>query len=349
MRFSIVVLWFALVAAACASPAAPVTPGGHATPLARLRAGTVDEARALLGRSDGFTARMSPADRSFRVKQPVPVTEAALLGFAAAQAQGFTPAELARLDRARAVIETGLTRRGLTLEPFLPAEVLVIKTTGDEEFGMPYTRQNAIVMPAGSLRQISDDRLPLVLAHELWHVLSRNSPALRAATYAVIGTTAATGFTMPSEVAARYITNPDGPDIAFRVPVQLATGTAWVMALLDFKAPGFTADASDDFMELIELRFLELTADGSGAWQPARDAAGALITHDPGATPFAPCYGQNTDEIVHPDEVVASSFALLALGDLPARPKVATPALLDDLAAMIKDGAKHVPELRCRY
>ncbi len=314
-----------------------------------MHAGTPEEARAVLGRSDGFTQRMSAADRSFRLKQPLPVTEAALLGFAAAQAQSFTPAELTRLDRARTIIEAGLARRGLTLEAFLPADVLIIKTTGDEEYGMPYTRQNAIVMPAEALGRINDDVLPVVIAHELWHVLSRHAPALREAAYAVIGTTAAAGFTMPSEVAGRYITNPDGPDVAFRVPVQLATGTAWVMALLEYKSPGFTAGGTGNLMEIIELRFLELAPDASGAWQPARDGSGALVVHDPGATPFGPCYGQNTGEIIHPDEVVAQSFALLALGDFPARPKVNTPALLDDIAAVFLDGAKHVPELRCRY
>lgn len=343
--------WFALsvVAVACSAPAAPVAPGKPDTPLARVRAASSDEARAVLGRSDEFTRRMSPADRSFRLKQPLPLTEAALLTFAAAQAQSFSPAELARLDRARAVIEAGLAGRGLALKRFPPAEVLIIKTTGDEEYGMAYTRQDAIILPSAVLARVGDDRLPIVIAHELWHVLSRHSPALRDAAYAVIGTTAASGFTMPPEVAARYITNPDGPDVAYRVPVQLPTGTAWVMALLDYTAPGFTAGGTGNLMELIELRFLELVPDASGAWQPLRDGSGALVVHDPAATPFAPCYGQNTSEIVHPDEVVAESFALLAVGDLPARPRVATPALLDDLARVISDGAKHIPELRCRY
>jgi len=58
---------------------------------------------------------------------------------------------------------------------------------------------------------------------------------------------------------------------------------------------------------------------------------------------------ENTDEIVHPDEIIAQRFALVALGDFPGRPKVNTPALLDDLAAVIADGARHVPERRCRY
>jgi hypothetical protein len=347
------VRWLALavVVAGCSSAAAPVAAGRRGAPLARMHAGTVDEARAVLGRSDGFTERMSPADRSFRLKQPLPVSEAALLSFAAAQAQGFTAAEVARLDRARAVIEAGVAKRGLglALEGFLPAEVLVIKTSGDEEYGMPYTRQNAIVIPAGVLGRISDDVLPMLIAHELWHVLSRHSPGLRDAAYAVIGTTAASGFTMPSELAARYVTNPDGPDVAFRVPVQLASGNAWVMALLHYSAPGFTEGGSGNLMEVLELRFLELVQDDAGRWQPARDGGGGLLTHGLETTPVGPCYGQNTSEIIHPDEVMAQSFALLVLGDFPARPKVNTPALLDDLAAVIGDGARHVPELRCRY
>jgi|GEM_PF-348427 len=341
-----IVLALALIACTSTPPVVAPTTG---TPLARMRAGTRDEARAVLGRSDDFTRRMSPADRSFRTKQALPVSETQMLSFAAAQAQGFTPAELARLDRARAVIEAGLAKRGLTLAPLLPADVLLLKTSGDEEYGMPYTRQNAIVLPAGALAQIGDDLLPMVIAHELWHVVSRHAPALRDATYAVIGTAPAPGFTMPAELAARYTTNPDGPDIAFRVQVPLPSGPAWVVALIDYKAPGFVAGGSGNLMEVIELRFLELVADSAGAWQAARDASGALVTHDPSATPFAPCYGQNTEEIVHPDEIIAQSFALLAIGELPARLQVTTPALLDDIAAVIADGGKHTQERRCRY
>src|SRR5262245_12935468 len=115
MWFSVVVRFLLVAAfAACAStpvrpvapsaPAAPTTAATPGRPLARMRGATADDGRAVLGRSDGFTQRMSAADRSFRLKQPLPVTEAAMLSFAAAQVQGFTPAEVARLERIRGAI-----------------------------------------------------------------------------------------------------------------------------------------------------------------------------------------------------------------------------------------------------
>jgi hypothetical protein len=338
-------LVISLVAAACAP--APVAPGRSASPLARLRAATAEEARTVLGRSDAFTARMTPADRSFRTKQPGPVTEAAMLSFAAAQAQAWTAPELAVLDRIRGQIEAGLAKRGLDLDAFLTEDVLVIKSTGAEEFGFPYTRQNAIVIPADRLDDPAPG-LPLIVTHELWHVMSRHSPALRDASYAVIGTAPAPGFTVPAELAARHTTNPDGVDVAFRMQVMFGDRAAWVMPLIDFKAPGFTAATAGGFMDWLELRFLEMAPDAAGAWQPVRDASGALVVHDPGATPFAPCYGMNTQEIVHPDEIAATSFALMVAPVAPASPP-ATPALLEDLAHLIGDGARHPPEVRCRY
>jgi hypothetical protein len=335
-------------AAACSSspPPAPAAPAQPSRPLAAMRIGTQDEARAVLGRSDGFTQRMSPADRSFRTKQPVPVTEAALLAHCAAQAQSFTPEEQARIERARAAIEAGLTRRGLSLAAFLPPEVLVVKTTGEDEFNAPYTRQNAIILPAGALAHMDDALLDIVLAHELWHVVSRHSATLRAAAYAIIGTTSAPGFTMPAEVAEHYITNPDGPDVEFRMATKVDGKPAWVMALLSFKAPSYTAGAGVNLMELFDLRFLELAANAAGKWQPARDAAGGLIFHPPSMALLGACYGQNTGEIVHPDEIIAQSFALMLV---PGTQKIKTPALLDDIAAVIRDGAAHPPEVRCRY
>jgi len=334
-----------LVAAACAST--PAAPAKSASPLARLRAATAEEARAVLGRSDAFTERMTPADRSFRMKQPLPLTEAMMLRFAAAQARAWTAPELAQLARARGQLEAALATRGLSLDAFLTDEVLVVKTTGAEEFGFPYTRQHAIVIPADRLGDPSSG-LAMTLAHELWHIISRHAPALRDAAYAVIGTAPAPGFTIPIELAARHTTNPDGVDVAFRTQVKFGDRAAWVMPLIDFKTPGFTAGMAGSFMDWLELRFLEMATDASGAWQPVRDASGALVVHAPGATPFAPCYGMNTQEIVHPDEIAASSFALM-VAPVPAASAPATPALLEDLALLIADGAKHPPEVRCRY
>jgi hypothetical protein len=307
----------------------------------------MDEARAVLGRSDAFTAGMSPADRSFRLKQPLPVTEAMMLSFAAAQAQAWTEPELAQLDRSRAQIEAGLARRGLSIEGFRTHDVLVIKSTGAEEFGFPYTRQHAIVLPADRLAPPADG-LPLTITHELWHVLTRHSTALRDASYAVIGTAPAPGFTIPIELAARHTTNPDGVNVAFRTSMRFGDHAAWVMPLINFKAPGFTADVAGGFMDWLELHFLEMATDASGVWQPVRDASGALVMHDPASTPFAPCYGMNTEEIVHPDEIAASNFALV-VAPVAVSHAPATPALIEDLAHLLADGAKHPPEIRCRY
>lgn len=352
MRYLAVVSWlvFSMSAAACSSPAKPSPPVKSGTPLARMRPATLEEARALLGRSDAFTQQMSPADRSFRLKQPLPVTEAALLSYEAAQAESFTPAELARLDRARIILEAGLAARGLTLDAVLPSEVLVIKTSSTHEFGAPHTRQNAIIMP-GAASELPDEIYPIVVAHELWHVMSRHSASLRQAAYAMIGTAAAPGFTMPSEVAERYATNPDAPDVGYRVPVSVAGKTAWVMALLSFKVPQFTPGTTVNFTELLELRFVELAANASGAWQPVRAPSGALVTHDYATLALAPCYGGNTvnQQSVHPEEVMAHNFSLLAVGDIPSRPKVTTPALLDDLAALLANGGVSTSEPRCRY
>jgi hypothetical protein len=118
--------------------------------------------------------------------------------------------------------------------------------------------------------------------------------------------------------------------------------------LINFKTPGFTAAAAGGFMDWLELRFLEVATDATGAWQPVRDATGALVVHDPASTPFAPCYGMNTEEIVHPDEIAANNFAL-RVAPVAARRAPATPALIEDLAHLLADGAKHPPEVRCRY
>jgi hypothetical protein len=86
---------------------------------------------------------MSAFDRAARLKTDRAVTEAEYLAFVGANVLEWTDEERAALSAAVESVEKRL--RALAVP--IPADVVLIKTTGREEGGAAYTRANAIILP----------------------------------------------------------------------------------------------------------------------------------------------------------------------------------------------------------
>jgi hypothetical protein len=84
-----------------------------------------------------------------------------------------------------------------------------VKTTGTEEGDAEYTRGAGIVLPESAPAMEKRGELLGIVAHESFHVLSRNAPELRDRLYAVIGFQPCREIVFPEALAARKITNPD--------------------------------------------------------------------------------------------------------------------------------------------
>jgi hypothetical protein len=79
--------------------------------------------------------------------------------------------------------------------------VFMVKTSGLDEFGAAYTRNRSIMLPQGRLHIAGDERRDFfLLAHELFHILSRENPAQRHALYALLGFERFANFEYPAEL-----------------------------------------------------------------------------------------------------------------------------------------------------
>jgi hypothetical protein len=114
-----------------ASTAVTVTAAG------RFRFAPAADARAILGKRDGFVAALGPVDRSLRLASRAPVDEASYLAFTAKQAMDFTEPEEDRLRGALRRLDERMRARSLDIAEFAPPEIPLVKTTGKEEFGLP--------------------------------------------------------------------------------------------------------------------------------------------------------------------------------------------------------------------
>lgn len=69
-------------------------------------------------------------------------------------------------------------------------DMTIIYTNGEDNIGMPYTKGTSMIMPSGyhyPESGVLNYLNPHLVAHELWHILSRNNEELRKSAYESLG------------------------------------------------------------------------------------------------------------------------------------------------------------------
>ncbi|HSO36007.1 MAG TPA: hypothetical protein VLT33_25945, partial [Labilithrix sp.] len=273
--------------------------------------------RALLAAEDDFTRALGGFDRSFRMRTIEPVTDAELRRFLGEQALDFASDEAAAWEEAIAAV----ARAARGIGALLPAEVLVVKTTGREERNHAYTRANAIFLPAARVARLRGERAIYLLAHELFHVASRASLALRDTTYRLLGFTPIAPITPPLELDSRRMTNPD----AFSLAHYLQIGERAVMPLLTCPRPLAEVLERTSVLDSVQVTLLEIDPSAGAV---VRDAEGAPVLLEASATDWSHRIGRNSTYTIHPEEVLADNFALLVRRRLGSEETVANPDFL---------------------
>ena len=291
---------------------------------ARVRFASIAEGQAVLGRSDDWVEATSDFQRAAVVGVAAPVSIARLLAFSATTVQPWPADQEARWRRALASIEPRLAE----LRVPLPDEILLIDTDGRDSAGAPYTRGRAVVLSSAAISADpsggGDARL---LAHELFHVVSRHDPALATRLYRTIGFESVAPLEWPAAWLPLRIANPDAPFDRHAMRVTIGDRATLVMPVLVARrselAPGET------FFSVLDVRLLEVTTDGGRTLPVLRD--GEPLWHPPGRVlDYLEKLGGNTGYIIHPEETMADNFALLV-----TRGAARNPALLERVEAVL--------------
>jgi len=291
----------------------------------QLRFATAAESRLRLGTRDAFVTALGPYDRAARRGRSGAVDETEFLEYAAAQALDWQPEEITRLTQSIARISEQL--RPLKLP--LPKEVWLVKTTGREEADTPYTRGNAIILTPQYLN-VAGGELERVITHELFHVISRNTPDRRNDLYAIVGFRDCGPLAWPPELERRRITNPDAPDNRYCITLQRAGAPLTFYPVLFAKEETFDPALAGTFIDRMIFQLLAVMWDGKN-WLPGR-AGNALVLLDAGGVPeYFNAIGLNTRYIIHPEEILADNFVLLVRGER----KVRTPRILGALEQVL--------------
>jgi hypothetical protein len=268
---------------------------------------TADAAREILTSRDDFVRRMSPFDRAARMKTDKVVSERQYLEFVGRNVLEWDDAEKQKIISALQDIQTRLDALAL---PF-PKKVFVVKTTGDEEGGAPYTRANAIILPKAEITA-PIAKIRKTVCHELFHILSRANPELREKLYAIIGFVKCGELEFPTDLKSRKITNPDALANDHCVLLKIEGKDNWAIPVLFSDAEMYDTTRGGQFFDSLQFKFLLVDRQGKAPEiKPAYDDKKYRLAGMEQISGFLEQVGRNTEYLIHPEEILADNFVLL--------------------------------------
>jgi hypothetical protein len=295
---------------------------------AKVHFASQSEGRKILTEKDEFIQRLSPFDRSARIKTDKAVSESEFLEFVGRNVVDWTEEEIQTVRAAVEAIDPMLRDLRLSLPPI----VQLIKTTGAEEGNAAYTRGVAIVLPKDNLGKSQGD-LQKLICHELFHVLSRQSPELREKLYGIIGFTKCNEIDLSPELKRRKLTNPDAPRNDHFIRLQIDGRESLAVPILLSSVETYDVKRGGEFFAYLQFQFLLVKKeDGSGNLKAVSEGLSPKLVGMERVSGFMEQVGKNTNYIIHPEEILADNFALLVLGES----KVASPEILQKMREVFR-------------
>ncbi|MFN4080656.1 MAG: hypothetical protein ACK4NS_07120 [Saprospiraceae bacterium] len=293
--------------------------------------------------TDGYFEKVSTAEMSILLKRPLgslPDRDQLLRDYKAllqSDVSAFSTEEAAKIVE----VFNYVSRICDSVNPdIFPSKLRLIKLAG-VSYGSStyYTRENCIAIPANVLgKDWNHHDFVATMFHELFHVWSRYNPERRGELYRLIGfeTLPYDRLLMPDTLRRLLLHNPDGVNFAQKMNLRLREGANRdVVPVIRADHYGYKKGRSAFFSYLkFDLYYIESTP--AGAWR--------LLTREDGVSTLHPSddmddffrqIRDNTNYIIHPDEVLADNFSLLMLS-IEAPDKIArlSPEGLQLLGAM---------------
>lgn len=200
------------------------------------------------------------------------------------------------------------------LQPFtqfpIPDSIFLLKVRGNH-YGPStyYTRENSIIIPQAELDRKGVADLTWVMLHELFHIYSRYNSAARETLYELIGFTKLRDtIIVPDSLTQRLLLNPDGINWRYAIQLKSEFGDPMLAVPLIVSANDKYISGLPDYFDYIDFHLYPLeTREGVYHVGPSSLAAVDQLPD------FFQQIGDNTNYIIHPDEILADNFVLLAL------------------------------------
>ncbi len=192
----------------------------------------------------------------------------------------------------------------------LPPTVNLIKISGTSYGpGVFYTRDKGIYIPVDQLQTGNIDHLTGVMLHEIYHIMSRYNPDFKKSSYELIGFKPIEGeVKVDDHLAQRLLLNPDGMDMNYAVKLHMEDSSDTLNAIsLIYSNEKNYLPSKGSFFGYIQFDLFTVE-EKERQWQvKAKDDLEPFIS-DYYYQSFFAQIKDNTQYIIHPDEIMADNF-----------------------------------------
>lgn len=275
-----------------------------------FRFATRAEAQMLITELDDYTRNWNQFDIDVRLQKPQG-RKSELLQFAMDQTLNWSDEDKARISKTMKSLDAEIKKQKYNLT--FPKEIIFVKTTQKEEGNaQAYTRMNWIAIGEEALKSSSDDDLKYLVAHELFHLLTRQNSDFKKDMYQVIGfTVIEKEILFPSDLAEIRISNPDISRYDSYGTFTIG-GQKQYCTMVIYTDKPYEGNTLFDYMKigLVPL---------NGEFIPIQKAGKTIIYTVDEAEDFYTQVGKNTSYVINPEEIMADNFAFTLIGkkDLP--------------------------------
>jgi len=216
-------------------------------------------------------------------------------------------------------------------------EIFLIKTAG-KYYGpsVYYTRDNSIIIPSLMLtmeKEAAKDAFLSTMIHEIFHIYSRYNKDKRDALYERIGFKKLPSLNLSEFLKNRVLYNPDGVDLRYAITVKdKETGREFEAIPAIYSRYKTYNTSLNAFFGYLTFQLFEVN-DQAGVWSVVNKDVGYSIDE---ITGFWEQVGKNTLYNIHPDELCADNFVIMALAKATAG---------ENLKKLTKEGQELVKDL----
>lgn len=287
------------------------------------RFATRAEAQMLITDIDNFTNKLNSFDINLRLgKEDGRKSE--LLRLAMNETLNWSDNEKNKVSAVFKSLNTKIDKQKLKLN--YPREIILIKTSMKEELNVAaYTRKNWIAIGEEFINKSSNEELEYLLAHEIFHLLTRNNKEFKKAVYSIIGFTVTDKeIYFPVDIIQKRISNPD-IELYDSYATFNINGTKQKCTMIIYSDRQYTNGSIKDYLKvgLVPLNDNLIPVQTDGVTQ---------IYDINQAEDFYDKIGKNTEYIINPEEIMADNFAYL----LTMKKGLPNSEIIESIAKLLK-------------
>ena len=287
------------------------------------RFATKAEAQMLITDIDNFTNKLNSLDINLRLgKEDGRKSE--LLRLAMNETLNWSDEDKKKITAVFKSLQSKIDKQKLKIK--YPHEIVLVKTSMKEEMNVTaYTRKNWIALGEDFINKATKDNLEYLLAHEMFHLLTRSDKNFKKSVYSVIGFEVTDReLFFPIDIVERKISNPDIEQYDSYAEFTI-DGTKQKCSMIIYSDKAYTTGGLNDYLNIglipLDENLIPLRTDGK-----------TIIYGIDKAEDFYDKVGRNTKYIINPEEILADNFAYLLIQkkDLP------NPEIIEKIAAILK-------------